>query len=109
MANSKTSNAAPQKDIEQLNDQIATLKQDIAEISQTLSGLGKSSRDAAGDHVRERAAHLRDAGEEQLHAARQQADVLGRQAADTVRDQPAVAVGMAVGLGFLLGFVTGRK
>lgn len=109
MAQSKTTNAAPQKDIEELSDQIATLKQDIADISKTLSGLGKSSREAAGDQVREKAAHLRDAGEEQLHAARHQADELGRQAADSVRNQPAAAVGIAVGVGFLLGFVTGRK
>jgi ElaB/YqjD/DUF883 family membrane-anchored ribosome-binding protein len=34
---------------------------------------------------------------------------MGQQAADQVRNQPAAAVGLAVGLGFLVGFMTGRK
>src|SRR6056297_3251344 len=103
MAQAKTSNASPQQDIEQLNDQIASLKKDIADISHTLSGLGKSSQAAAGEQVREKAAHLRDAGQEQLHAAQYRAEEMGQQAADTVRNQPAASVGLAVGLGFLLG------
>ncbi|WP_306151772.1 YqjD family protein [Roseovarius sp. MMSF_3281] len=109
MAQAKTSNASPKEDIDQLGEQVAALKQDIAEISQTLSGLGKSSSQAAGDHVRQQAAHMRDAGQEHLYSAQHKAEELGQQAADTVRNQPAAAVGLAVGLGFLLGFMTGRK
>ncbi len=109
MAQAKSNKASPQQDIEQLNEQIASLKQDISEISQTLTELGKSSRAAAGEQVRETAAHVRDAGQEHLHAAQYRAEEMGQQAADTVRNQPAASVGLAVGLGFLLGFMTGRK
>ncbi len=109
MAQSKTSNSSPQKDIDQLSEQVAALKQDIADISQTLSGLGKSSGQAASEHMRHQAAQMRDAGQEHLYSAQHKAEELGQHAADTVRNQPAAAVGLAVGLGFLLGFMTGRK
>ena len=109
MAQAKAEAPNPQQDIEQLSEQIATLKQDIASISQTISGLGGSTRDSAVDGARRKASHLRDAGEKQLHAAQYRAEEMGQQAADAVRTQPAAAVGLAVGLGFLLGFMTGRK
>jgi len=109
MAQSRTSDASPQKDIDQLSEQITTLRQDISDISQTLSGLGRSSRDAASEQARQKAADLRDAGARQMHNAQYRAEEMGQQAADQVRNQPAAAVGLAVGLGFLLGFMTGRK
>lgn len=109
MAQSRTTDASPQKDIDQLSEQITTLRQDISDISQTLSGLGRSSRDAASEQARQKAADLRDAGQRQMHNAQYRAEEMGQQAADQVRNQPAAAVGLAVGLGFLLGFMTGRK
>ena len=71
--------------------------------------LGRSSRDAASEQARQKAADLRDAGARQVHNAQYRAEEMGQQAADQVRNQPAAAVGLAVGLGFLLGFMTGRK
>lgn len=109
MAQAKTTNATPQEDIEQLSEQIAMLKQDLADISETMSALGKSSQAAAGEHVRRKASQVRDAGEERLNSAQRTAEDLGQQAVDMARSQPAGAVGLAVGLGFLLGFMTGRK
>ncbi len=108
MAQAKTA-ATPERDIEQLSEQIAALKQDMAEISHTLGELGRSSRDAAAGQARRKASELRAAGERQIDAAQHRAEELGHQAADAVRQQPAAAVGLAVGVGFLLGFMTGRK
>lgn len=109
MAQVKSSDANPQEDIEQLSQQIATLREDISAISRTLSGLGGSTRDAAVDNARRKAADLRQAGEEHFHSAQLRAEEMGHQAADAVRNQPATSVGLAVGLGFLLGFITARK
>lgn len=110
MAQAKAAESStPQKDIEHLSEQIATLKRDMAEISHTLGDLGRSSRDAAADQARRKAAELRAAGERQIDAAQHRAEELGHQAADAVRQQPAAAVGLAVAVGFLLGFMTGRK
>lgn len=108
MAQSK-SNAAPQQDIEQLSEQISALKQDVSAVSETLAELGKSTRDAAATNARRKAAHLREVGETQFEAAQHRAGEIGQNATEAVRQQPATFVGLAVGLGFLLGFVSGRK
>lgn len=109
MATAKSTESSPQKDIERLTEQVATLRKDISGIVEALGDLGHSSRDAAVERASRKAAELRDSGQEHLHAAQHRAEDLGRQATDAVRHQPAAAVGLAVGLGFLLGFMTGRK
>lgn len=108
MAQAK-SNASPQDDIDQLSEQISALKQDIADISKSLADLGSSSRDAAVEQARKTASELRAAGERNLHRAQNQASEMGQQANDAIRHHPTAAVGLAVGAGFLLGFMTGRK
>ncbi|EAQ26226.1 MULTISPECIES: DUF883 family protein [unclassified Roseovarius] len=109
MAQAKSIDTSPQDEIDQLSKQIVTLREDISAISKTLSGLGGATRDAAVDGARRKVSELRHSGEQQLHAAQHRAEEMGQQAADAVRSQPAAAVGIAVGVGFLLGFMTGRK
>lgn len=98
MAQPKAVNTDTQDNVEHLAEQIAVLRQDISAISRSLADIGASTKDAAVQSARVKAAELRASGEE-----------LGQQAVDAVRQQPAAAVGMAVGVGFLLGFLTGRK
>ena len=109
MVQTKSRAASPQRDVEQLSQQIAELRDDLSEISHTIAQLGASSRDAASRQVRDTAVHLRERGERGLRSAQHQAEELGHQATDAVRSQPALAVGVAVGLGFLLGYLSGRK
>ncbi|MBC7153016.1 MAG: DUF883 family protein [Rhodobacteraceae bacterium] len=109
MAQEKSVGTSPQDEVDQLSKQIVTLREDIAAISKTLSGLGGSARDAVVDGAHHKVSELRHAGEQQLHAAQHRAEEMGQQVAGAVRSQPAAAVGLAVGLGFLLGFITGRK
>ena len=109
MAQVKAVNETPQDNIDQLSSQIATLRSDIAAISKSLADLGSNTKDVAVEKARQKASELRATGEEQLHAAQVRAEELGQQAVDAVRKQPATAVGLAVGVGFLLGFLSGRK
>lgn len=97
------------KNVEDLSKQIEALKSDIASIAHILSDLGRNQGEATAERVREAAHDLRARGERQLGHAQAQAQDLGHQAADAVRQQPAAAVGLAVGLGFILGFLTSRK
>ena len=108
-ATKTTTTATPDKDIEQLSLQIAALKKDIAGITTTLSNLGSSTGAAAVNTAKRTAEDLRIAGERKVAEAQVTAEDLGKQAADAVRQQPAAAMGLAVGLGFLLGFLSGRK
>ncbi|MBQ1203102.1 MAG: DUF883 family protein [Loktanella sp.] len=102
-------NGTPQDNIDQLSEQMTVLRNDIAAISKSLADLGASTKDAAMENARMKAAELRASGEKHLSQAQDRAEELGQQAADAVRQQPAAAVGLAVGVGFLLGFITGRK
>ena len=101
MAQTKAANTIPedtQDHLDQLSEQIAVLRQDISAISKSIGDIGTSTKDAAVASARQKATDLRASSEE-----------MGQQAVDAVRQQPAAAVGMAVGVGFLLGFLTGRK
>lgn len=103
------STESPQRDLDDLNAQIATLKQDVSNLTRTLGDLGVSSKEAAKAGARKKAGEVRDAGEAQWNAARDQAEQYGQYAADTVRQQPAASMAVAVGVGFVLGMLTSRR
>ncbi len=109
MAQTKTNGTTAKAELNQLSDQIETLKSDIAAITKTLADLGKTTKDAAVTGAKAKATELRDTGEQQMRAAQARAEDYGHQAAEAVRNQPAAAVGIAAGLGFLIGFLTARK
>lgn len=81
-----------------LDRQIEALKTDIADISQTLAQMGADRRDATVDGMRDTAAQMQRKGA-----------AIGEQAADAVRQQPATAMALAVGAGFIVGLMTGRR
>lgn len=109
MSQAKSVTETPQDNVEALAEQMRILRADMAAISKTLGDLSVNTKDAAIRSARDKAAELRETGEEQLHNAQIRAEELGQQAVDAVRKQPATAVGLAVGVGFLLGFLSGRK
>lgn len=105
----RTSDADDPATRDDLERQIEALKADIAGIAQTLSQMGADRRDAAVDGVQQTAADLRSRGAEAAAEARNKGSALGEHAADAVREQPATAVALAVGAGFLVGLMTGRR
>lgn len=109
MAQTKDASTPTESEAERMLRQIADLKADLAAISKTLAEMGAARGDAAYASVRDSASALREQGERALKDAQARAREVGHQAADTVREQPAMAVGLAVGLGFLIGWVTARK
>lgn len=109
MAQSKSVTKISNSEAEQLSNQIAALKEDIATISKTIVDMGSARGEAVATQTSEKVAQLRKQGEKQLQEAQAKAEDLAEQASDAVRRQPATAVGIAVGVGFLLGFLSGRK
>ncbi|RKF14872.1 DUF883 domain-containing protein [Roseovarius spongiae] len=95
--------------VDDLSKQIETLKSDIGAITTILSDLGMQKGSEAQQRVRDAALHARERGEAHLHDMQARAEDLGSQAANAVRQQPATAVGLAVGFGFLVGLLTSRK
>lgn len=109
MAQSKSAAKVSNAEVEQLTDQIDALKSDIVTISKTLTEMGAARRDAIASGASEKVAQLRSTGEKHLKDAQIKAEDMASQTADAVRRQPAAAVGIAVGVGFILGFLSGRK
>ncbi len=91
-----------------LTDQIEVLREDISSLTQTIADIGKAKGAEATDAAKAKAAELRDRASATAEAARGQAAQLQGQANDFIRDQPATALGIAAGIGFLVGYM-GRR
>ncbi len=92
-----------------LNDQIETLRQDIGALTQTISEMGKHKGDETIEAARAKASDLRDKAADHAETARLQALEMQDQANNFIRNQPATALGIAAGVGFLVGFFGSRK
>jgi ElaB/YqjD/DUF883 family membrane-anchored ribosome-binding protein len=77
--------------IDDLAAQIETLKSDLSKLTHSLSDYGVAKTEAAAASARDKAT------EAQLHAE------------EFVRTQPATSIGLAAGLGFLVGMITARR
>lgn len=109
MARTSTNGSTATASADDVRDQIAALQADIAELTRTVGEYGRArggeARTAAqnkAEELRNRADHLRHDAEAQLRSGYAQAET-------AVRDNPAAAVGIAAGLGFIFGLITARK
>lgn len=112
MAQTTMTNGAPNdapKDYKDLTDQVATLKKDLAGITDLLGEIGARRKDETIAAARARAAELRARGEDTLTEAQLRAEDMQEQAYAAIRRQPGTAIGIAVGVGFLVGLLTSRK
>ena len=97
-------NGTPSKDltISDLSDQISILKKDIATLTGTLSEYGKLKTAEAASTARATVADITETGKIKALDAQAQAE-------EFVRQQPATALGIAAGLGFLVGLLSSRR
>lgn len=92
-----------------LSDQINTLKDDLGALTKIIADLGKEKGDDAVSAVKARASALKNTAEETADLARAKSADLQDQANDFVKTQPAMALGIAAGVGFLVGILGSRK
>ncbi len=98
-ASEKTNGTLTGANYEELAEQIATLRADLAGLTETLGRVGKSEKERLVAAARSRGEDLKAAGEARLEDAR-----------DYMREQPGTALGLAAALGFLAGYIlTGRR
>ncbi|WP_224825074.1 YqjD family protein [Cognatishimia sp. MH4019] len=110
MANtSMTNGKAKSPNTGDLAEQINTIKSDIAELTSLMAEMGTAKTEDAKEKVRERVEQARDVGAAQLADAQVKAQKLGAEANDFVTRQPATALGIAAGVGFLIGMLGSRK
>jgi ElaB/YqjD/DUF883 family membrane-anchored ribosome-binding protein len=102
MAQGKSS--APDSD--DLSAQIATLRQDIGMITETLGEMAKAQRDGMTAAAQKKFDEARARGADAISSAQAQANALNAQAHDFVQEKPALSLGMAAALGFVVGILT---
>ncbi|AXI53609.1 DUF883 domain-containing protein [Sulfitobacter sp. JL08] len=94
---------------EDLGQQLETLKADIVSITQSLGDMAKAQGNDLSAAAKERVADAKAKGSEHIADLNAQAEHLGAQAGEFVHRKPAVALGMAAGLGFLVGLMSQRR
>ncbi len=88
--------------IEDLSTQIAILKDDIAALTGTVSEYGMAKGRSAADQAKSAANDMAQSGRAKAAEAQETAE-------EFIRTQPATALGIAAGVGFLVGLVTARR
>lgn len=89
-----------------LETQVAQLQSDLKSITRTLQQMGENKVDEVRSTAKQRAAELKDKGEELLDNAQDEFGAFEKQIKDTIREKPLTAVAGALALGFLLAVVT---
>lgn len=93
-------------DSEDLQAQVAILRQDIASITETLGAMAKAQKDGLTDAAQKRYEEARARGADAISSAQAQANALNAQAHEFVHDKPGLSLGIAAALGFMVGILT---
>ncbi|KZY00002.1 MULTISPECIES: DUF883 family protein [unclassified Sulfitobacter] len=88
--------------VEDLSSQLEILKKDIAALTNSLGDYGKTKS-------QEVTRQAKDAVNDATTAGRVRALEAQASAEEFIRTQPATALGIAAGVGFLVGIVTARR
>jgi ElaB/YqjD/DUF883 family membrane-anchored ribosome-binding protein len=91
-----------------LEADIEQLKAEIAKLTKQLQATGEQSIGTARRAAAESVGQLRAQGEAALEKMRSSAGDLESQLEESVREKPLTALGIAVGVGFLLALMTRR-
>ena len=101
-----TSSANPSS--EDVTEQLAVIRSDLQELASLIADVGKAKGADVSGFAHEKAAQARATAKDGIEAARAQAANLQGQANDFVKNQPGLAIGIAAGVGFLIGSL-GRR
>ena len=103
MTNLKSAvNGATNVTVDDLSEQITVLKNDIASLTSAVTEFSKAKGQAASDQVKATAADMSAAGRAKALEAQASAE-------EFVRTQPTAALGIAAGVGFIVGLMTVRR
>ncbi|NNE53481.1 MAG: DUF883 domain-containing protein [Sulfitobacter sp.] len=88
--------------VNDLSAQIELLKKDIADLTSSVGEFGKAKTAEAKSKAKKTVEDIAETGKEKALETQLQAE-------EFVRTQPATALGIAAGIGFLIGLVTARR
>lgn len=100
-------------DVAELNADVALqmsiLRDDIASLTATVADFGKAQASHMKSTASQKASDLADSGAATAEAMRAKAEQTYSDTERAVRDNPGTAIGIAAGLGFLVGMLTVRR
>ncbi|MFT6676714.1 MAG: ElaB/YqjD/DUF883 family membrane-anchored ribosome-binding protein [Sulfitobacter sp.] len=109
MARASTNGSAKEMTVADLNDQIETLRNDLSTLTGSIAELGKAKKSQLGDAAAHQVEIARQKGLDAADALGHRAKDAQHQAEDFVKTQPATALGIAAGVGFLVGMMSSRR
>jgi ElaB/YqjD/DUF883 family membrane-anchored ribosome-binding protein len=110
MARSTTTNSGtPETSIADLTAQIETLRKDLGILTDTITDYGKDKSNELQAMAAERAKHAREKGREASDIVSARASDARHQAERYVTSKPVAALGIAAGIGFLVGLMSTRR
>ncbi|MCR9127166.1 MAG: DUF883 domain-containing protein [Rhodobacteraceae bacterium] len=109
MARTNTNGSTNDTAMADLTAQIDTLRNDLQALSGTIADLGQAKGEDAAKAARAQADAAQKKGAEAIEQAGAQARELQSHANGFMREQPAVALGLAAGAGFLVGLLGARR
>ncbi len=107
MAESIKSNVAELNN--DMSKQMAILRDDIANLTAAVAEYGKAQATILRTAATDQASGIADAGKVAARAVRAKAESTYSDAEEAVRANPAAAVGVAAGVGFLVGLLATRR
>jgi len=93
---------------EDLEAEIARLREDVARLAEQLARTGEHSMAAAKRAASQGAEQLRVKGEAAVEALRSNADDIEQQVTDAVREKPLTALAIAAGVGYFFALLSRR-
>ncbi len=94
---------------EELAAQVEVLKDDIATLTKLMSDYAGEAGQTAKARLEEAASQAKEKGAATVDEARLRAAYAGEQARDFIHEKPGVALGIAAGVGFLIGALGARR
>jgi ElaB/YqjD/DUF883 family membrane-anchored ribosome-binding protein len=92
-----------------LADQMDVLRKDLNALTDIITDLGRAKGEEAIAAAKAKVDGVREKATDTADTARLQAMELQKHADDFMRSNPATALGIAAGIGFLVGFMGSRK
>lgn len=93
----------------QVSDRMSSVREELTTMASSLYEGGREHGKALARSASRDAGKLMEKGSEAAGQLRHQASDLAGRTQDLVRERPAVALGIAVGLGVLVGMLTRRR
>ena len=108
-SNTTATKQSDPSDAAAIQEQLDAVRADISELTRIIGAYGQAQKEQLSASAHARAEKLKQDARDGLTEAELRARGAYDQAETAVRDNPAAALGIAAGLGFVLGLMSSRR